>query len=387
MFRLMLTMIRRSLVRRSARLAVTFMSVAFATAALVVLASIMVAVGDVMIRNSVAIHTGHVWATSTSEQGLGNVDWSSMGHWPHVRTALPRKVREGTLRLADRQVGLTLYAVQSAHERQESVVPAKIQSGVYLSRAGAIVIGSALARRLNARIGDEIEFTQASGTPRAFRISGLFSTGIDNLDNRTAWVDMNDVAGPVNEAALFLDTPDAAETVARAMRSVLPPTTRVVTWREALPELVQLIALNEVSMNVVLVLALLILAFGVSNTAFMTVTERTREMGIVKAMGLRPWEVTLWILAEMVLLVGAAGLAGVGLGYVAAGIWSGVGLDLGRWTSANQHFLITGVVHPRTTVFTLLLPGLVAVTCGVLGTVLPAWRAGRINVIKALRWI
>jgi ABC-type antimicrobial peptide transport system permease subunit len=77
----------------------------------------------------------------------------------------------------------------------------------------------------------------------------------------------------------------------------------------------------------------------------------------------------------------------VGIGYIAAGVWSQIGLDLGRWTSENRHFLITGVVYPRTTVATLALPGLVAVACGVLGAVLPAVRAGRVSVIKALRWI
>lgn len=387
MFGLMLRMIRRSLVRRSARLAVTFASVAFATAALVVLASIMVAVGDVMIRNSVAIHTGHVRVVSKSEQGLSNVDWSSVDHRPQVRTVLPRKVREGTLRAADRQVGLTLYAVNGAREKQESVVPAKIQTGTYLPDAGSIVIGSTLAQDLNVKLGDDVEFLQATAAPRIFHVSGLFSTGIENLDSRTAWVDMNDVTGPVNEAALFLDSPDAADTTAQALQSLVPPGMRVVTWKEALPELVQLISLNHVSMNVVLILALLILAFGISNTAFMTVTERTREMGILKAMGLRPWEVTSWILAEMVLLVVGAGVVGVGIGYIAAGVWSQIGLDLGRWTSENRHFLVTGVVYPRTTMATLVLPGLVAVACGVLGAVLPALRAGRVSVIKALRWI
>jgi putative ABC transport system permease protein len=387
MFRLMLTMIRRSLVRRSARLTVTFASVAFATAALVVLASIMVAVGDVMIRNSVAIHTGHVWVTSATAQGLADVDWPSLDHWPHVRTVLPRKAREGMLRRADRQVGLTLYGVQGARERSESVVPARIQPGTYLPSPGSIVIGSATAERLDARVGDEIEFVQAGASPSVFRISGLFSTGIEGLDSRTAWVDINDVSGSVNELALFLDAPAAAADTAQALRGIVPSAAHVVTWREALPELVQLISLNQVSMNVVLVLALLILAFGVSNTAFMSITERTREMGILKAMGLRPWEVTFWVLAEMTMLVVAAGFAGVGIGAVAAGIWSHIGLDLSRWTSANPHFLVTGIVHPRTTFATLALPGLVAVACGVLGAILPAFRAGRINVIKALRWI
>lgn len=387
MFSLMMTMIRRSLVRRSARLAVTFSSVAFATAALVVLASIMVAVGDTMIRNSVAIHTGHVWATSTSEQGLGISEWSSLDRWPHIQTVLPRKAEEGILRRADRQAGLTLYGVWGTRERIESVVPAKIQTGTYLPGSGSIVIGSSVADRLGIQVGDEIEFLQAGETPLVFHVSGLFSTGIEGLDNRTAWVDINDLAGPVREAALFLDSPDAAEATAQALRRGVSVDARVVTWREALPELVQLISLNQVSMNVVLVLALLILAFGVSNTAFMSVTERTREMGILKAMGLRSWEVTLGVLAEMVLLVVGAGIIGVGIGYIAAEAWSHIGLDLGRWTSANRHFLITGVVHPRTTLSTLVWPGLVALACGGIGAVLPAWRAGRIDVIKALRWI
>jgi putative ABC transport system permease protein len=383
MFGLMLTMIGRSLVRRSSRWAVTFSSVAFATAALVVLASIMVAVGDVMIRNTVAIHTGHVWVTAPSGQQWG----PDVERLAHVRTVLPRKTCEGMLRRSERQVGSTLYAVRPERERRESVVPAKIKAGAFLPGPRSIAIGSAMAERLGARLGDEIEFVQSSGTVLVFRVGGLFSTGIEALDSRTAWVDANDLPGPFNEAAIFLDSPDAAQATAKALRGLVPAECRVVTWEEALPELVQLISLNQVSMNVVLVLALLILAFGVSNTAFMSVTERTREMGILKAMGLRPAEVTLWILAEMLLLVVGAGIAGVAVGYAATEVWSRVGLDLGRWTSENRHFLITSVVRPRATPASLVLPGLVGSACGLIGAVVPAWRAGRINVIKALRWI
>jgi ABC-type antimicrobial peptide transport system permease subunit len=161
----------------------------------------------------------------------------------------------------------------------------------------------------------------------------------------------------------------------------------VQTWRQTMPELVQLISLNQVSINVVLGLALLILAFGVSNTAFMSVGERTREMGILKAMGARPMQIAAGVLGETLAMVFLAGLVGVALGAAAAHVWSLVGLDLGRWTSANRHFLLSGVIYPRTTAYAVLLPGLVAVACGLLAGILPAVRAARINVVQALRWL
>ena len=116
------------------------------------------------------------------------------------------------------------------------------------------------------------------------------------------------------------------------------------------------------------------------------VSGRTRELGILKAMGMSPRGIMLLVLAETGLLVGAGALAGValGAGLAAACSWGG-GVDLTRWTSMNPLFAGSGIVYPQLTAASVVLPLAVIVSCGLLAGLLPARRAGRISVTAALR--
>lgn len=382
MLRLMVRMILRSAGRRARRTAVTFAGVAMATAALVVLGAVMVGVGDAMIRNSVALATGHVHVTAPA---IPVSQRQSLLRLPHVRSVLPRKAAPGLLAFGDKQAAATVLAVLPAEEAKESVAPRKIVAGGFLSLPGEMVLGRTLAGKLGAKAGDEIQLSGSAGT-RTFRVVGILAAGIADLDT-AAWISLDVASGQAEELAVFLDSPEAADAVTADIRRQLGPAADVQTWRQALPELTGLIAINQVSMGVVLGLALLILAFGVSNTAFMSVGERTREIGILKAIGVRPILVATTVLAETFVVTLAAACLGVAVGAAASWLWGLKGLDLGRWTQANAHFLLSGVIYPRATVIALLAPAAVAAACGLLAGLLPAWRASRLCVIRALRWL
>ena len=152
-----------------------------------------------------------------------------------------------------------------------------------------------------------------------------------------------------------------------------------------MPEVVQLVSLNGVSMGILLLLASLILAFGVSNTAFVSVADRIGEFGVLKTVGLTPRAVSLLVIGETLGLVLSAGALGLGIGFGVSWTFSFSGIDLSAWTSENRHFVASGVVFPRVTAMGLALPVGVALACGALASLLPARRAGRVSVVEALR--
>ena len=378
-------MVWRSLSRRARRSVVTFAGVALAVASLVLLAALMEGVGEAMIRNSVAVQVGHVHVTWPDRSALALGARPSLAAVPDLRTPLWRKRRAGLLRLGDRESTAAIYAVDPAAERSESAEPLKVVRGHYLDSPGSVVIGSSLAEALGANVGDTVQVQIPGADPLSLRVGGIFDTGVEILD-RSAQVALEDLPGPVNDLAVVLHSPRSAEAAARALARLFPQAA-VATWREALPELVQLISLNRVAMNVVFALALLILAFGISNAAFMSVSERTRELGILQAMGMRPWQIVLMMLAEVAVLVCAAGACGIAIGCGTTEILRHVGLDLGAWTSANPHFLVSGVVYPRLTPYAVVTPAVVAAVCVLLAGVLPAWRGATVDPVRALRWI
>ena len=390
MFWFGLRLVFRTLIRRFGKSAVTFVGVAFAVASLVALEAVMQGVSDAMVSNSVALHHGHVQASWPPDASSGEVSDAALQRIVGFRTALRRKRLDGTLVHGPRQIGITLYGIVPEDESRETVVAGKVVEGDYLGSEGEILLGAAAAHALGAGIGDRLQYWRKDAQPLSFRIGGLFNTGIGHMDSRMVFVRLSEVAdveGVSNELSVFLAPNADLDLVAKSVRRQLPAGASVATWQESFTELVQLVSLNQVAMNVVLALALLILVFGVSNTVFISVTAMTRELGILKAMGFTPAGIAVLVLAEVLILVSLAGIAGVGLGAGISAVWSLWGLDLSTWTSANPHFIASGIIYPRVVARSLVLPMLVAVSCGLLAGSVPAIRAGRLSVVQALRTI
>ena len=378
MLELYARMIIRSLRLRLRRSLVTFLGVAVAVAVLVILESIMAGVGVAMLENTVALHDGHIMASWEGDERLAGLRGADV---------LNRTQRAGMLVKDERQAPIRLYGIDPDKERKHTVVARKLIAGSYLAESDSVIIGQPTAEILRAAVGDTIVFWRHDARPETFRLSGIFSTAVPALDGQLAFVRQDSVQANRHEAAVFTSPGEDLDALKRIIRSKLPREAIVRIWRESLAELNQLIELNQVAMNVVLVLAIVILAFGVSSTAFVSVDERSHEIGILKATGFTPANIVWLIVLEMVLLVGIAGMAGLVAGGLVVHLWSIVGLDLSRWTSENPHFIASGVIYPRATVRAFALPLAVAIGCGLVASALPAWKAASASVTGALRQI
>lgn len=382
-----LRILRRGITRRFRRSAIVFSGIAFAVASMVTLEAIMQGVTDAMIRNSVAVHHGHLNAT-WREGASADVAATQLAQaLPEVEVVLPRRRLVGTLVHQSRQVPMRLYGVDAAAESTRTVISAKITEGVYLAERGTILLGASVAESLGVSVGQTVELWRKGHAEIRYRVAGLYRTGIDQFDQQLCFANWDDVPSSEWELAVFLSPGSDVAKARRLASGVLPAGAVVRTWQEALGELVQLTDLNRMAMNVVLVLVLLILAFGVANTAYISVNDRIHEFGILKAMGVTPRGIMLLVQGEIVLVVGLAAVAGIVLGAGISTLWGQWGLDLSRWTSSNRHFISSSVIYPRMVVRSLVLPMSVAVVCSLLAASLPARRAGRVSVVEALKQI
>jgi ABC-type lipoprotein release transport system permease subunit len=384
MVRLWIRLVYRAITRRFLRSAIACCGVALGIAALVLLEAIMEGVSDAMVRNTVALHHGHVTAAWSEPE---EPDLNALRRRTGVRSVLRRRTCGGLLVRGSAHEGASLCGVDPAAEATETVVAAKVTAGEYLRQPGSVLLGKGLARRLEAGVGDAVEFHRPGRPGMPFTVCGVFRTGVEFLDGSGAFVLLADCPsdGARQELAVFLRPGADARECARELGGFLPVSAEVTPWQESLAELVQLIALNHVAMNIVQLLALVVLAFGVSNTAFISVLERTRELGILKAIGVTPAGIRWTVLGEILLLVALAGVLGELGGFGLAGLARIGGLDLSRWTSENPHFIASGVIYPRLTLRAMLLPIAVAMACGLTAALLPALRAGRMTVTEALR--
>jgi ABC-type lipoprotein release transport system permease subunit len=143
-----------------------------------------------------------------------------------------------------------------------------------------------------------------------------------NMDRSLAVISLKDAQaffayeGRASEVAVLASDADAAPAVAATLRAAIDGSVAVDvrTWDKLMPELVQFIFIDDASMYILLVILIVVVGFGILNTILMSVLERTRELGVLLALGLRPVAVFRLVYVESLLLAGVGLLIGLAIG-------------------------------------------------------------------------
>ncbi|MDY0189995.1 MAG: ABC transporter permease [Desulfuromonas sp.] len=385
----------RSVLRRRRRTLVTFVSVGFGVAMLIVLGAIMVGVNDTMVKNAVALQTGHLAIESppldlaVATQRLNALQT----HLPaqQVQVLLPRFSMAVLLSHQQAQQAVQVYLVDPALEQRWSPVPKTIRTGQWLAEAGdGIVIGLGAAQALGVMVGDSLDVVTAEHHT-TLSVVGIFQTGVQTLDQRGGYLSITTAkayrldTGVRIQGALF--APPATDLVAlrRQLLEYLPAPLTATSWQQKLPEVEQLVNLNLFSMQIMIALVIIILGFGVANSLLISVMDRYRYYGILKAIGVRPREVIVTVVGEAMVVCVGAGLLGTFLGVLISLVWGEIGLDISHYTSYNPHFSIDAVIYPRLQPIMVFLPQALALLSGVVASVWPAMVAARRQVSSSMR--
>ncbi len=263
-------------------------------------------------------------------------------------------------------------------------------------RRGA-VLGTLLASRLNLVPGSTIRLVTATGEinpllgaviPRfyEFEVTGIFETGMYEYDNAYVYVDLahaREFAG-LGDAVTGIEVRTAdrwdAPTVAERIDAALGASFFTRDWQQQNSSLFRALKLEKLGMAVILALIIMVAAFNIVSTLTMVVKDKTREIGILKAMGLRSESVR-----RIFLLQGAfIGVLGTGLG-LALGIVTGLVIEKGKliYLDPSVYFIdhLPVLLDPLDIA---LIAGL-SVAVAVLATLHPAATAGELYPIEAIR--
>ncbi len=315
--------------------------------------------------------------------------------------AAPRTFGFGLLSTGPRSVGAQLAGVDPTREaRVTSLLDAVTEGrGLLGAPPNAVLLGRTLADELRARLGDRIAVvTQAADGAignELLTVRGIFRTGLATLDRSLALLAIGDLQAllalppsRIHEVAVRLDDPIRAADVAIALaRSpALPAGLRADSWETLAPALVEYLRLLRGWNRIMILIVGTFAAFGVLNTMLMAVFERTHEMGVLAALGLRPAQFLAMVVAETLFLAAVGLVAGLGLGALGMAYFAWHGWDLSRWAAG---LTIAGVlVDPvlRGTVTWRATPstGLALAAITVLAALVPALRAARMKPVEAL---
>jgi lipoprotein-releasing system permease protein len=261
-----------------------------------------------------------------------------------------------------------------------------------------VVLGKLLGYRFNKALGDTITLLTTGGgkmnpvtgtlVPRAerFEVTGIVSTGMYEYDNAYVFIALDkaqDLAGLANGVTgIEVKTADRwqAKTVASRLVAALGWPYRTVDWEEQNQSLFQALKLEKLGMGVILLLIVLVAAFNIVSTLTMVVADKTKEIGILKAMGMPAKSIRRIFFAQG-LVIGIVGtILGLFLGFAAA-----LALDKYQFIKldAQVYFIdhLPVSIQPTDVIWIVLA----SIVIAAIATVYPSVQASRLFPIEAIR--
>jgi ABC-type lipoprotein release transport system permease subunit len=273
-----------------------------------------------------------------------------------------------------------------------------LQNGVPPRGAREIALGDLLAKNLGVAVGDTVIVVSADafGSQAAdrFRVTGTFHVGTDEFDGYGAVAGLADLrdflqagAGLSHVAVFARDGKHLPELGARLRAAFPADRYEVLDWQELVPELVQFIRMGDVGDWFQNALLLIVVAFGLLNTVLMSVFERVREFGVLRALGMRPRAVFGLVVLESLLLSLVGIAAGFAIGIPGVLYMESHPISIVR-ADMRESFAVLGIEPVISFGFArseLVALPLVLLGIGVLAALIPAARAARGRPVDALR--
>lgn len=316
---------------------------------------------------------------------------------PAIQAYSLRSVTTGMLATTSGSQGIQVNGVDPAAEQATRGMKNFVQEGDYLDseKRNRVLVSTKLAQKLKLDIGNKIVLTLLDTanniTAGAFRICGLYHTNNAPLDELNVFVRKTDLdhligtAGRAHEAAILLHRDDALDSVYQQLKQALPQF-RIERWQEISPETALVLSSLDTYSLIFIFIILLALSFGIINTMLMAVLERTREIGMLMAVGMNKLKVFGMVVLETIMLavIGApagllaAWLTTLGLGHT--------GINLGPVMGESlRDFGYAPVIYPVLPWHNVVQTTQLVLLTAVLAAIFPALKALRLKPVEAIR--
>ena len=317
---------------------------------------------------------------------------------PEVDAASLRTVIGGMVRSSRSARGVTIYGINPEEEAMISTLDQKIIEGNYFnqSRRNEIVISQKLAERLKVKLRKKVvlQFLDVENNIVAgsFRVVGIFKTGNTVLDESFVQVNRNDInrllggENYAHEIAVFLKTMDDLEGFGQQIKAEFSDLL-VENYREISPDVELYESQIDVSSKIFTVIFMLALIFGIINTMLMTVLERSKELGMLMAVGMNKSKVFLMIVLETLLLGLIALPIGLICAYLTISYFGHVGIDLSAFAQGIEQFGMSTILYPELPLEKYTEMSMSVMITALLASIYPAIKAVRLKPVEALQKI
>ena len=397
----------RNIWRNPRRSVLTMAAISFATILLVFMLSWQFGSYATMINASVKIRTGHLQIQAQGYQEKHEIRQviEQPGAVAEILDQIPgitgytfRAEGFSLVSSDDRTMGTLVVGIMPEKEKRVSTVAHMIEKGHYLDAEDQdlALVGHLLAKNFKADVGDELvvlgQGRDGSIAATVVRIKGIFNSGLDEFDRSVIYMPLSyfqqvySMRGSVNAAVINCTSLDAIPDVKSGISKGIASMDHLVVldWKELAPGLLQAIKMDLISGFMFYVVLIVVVAFSILNTFLMVIFERTKEFGVMMAMGTRPGRLMRILLIESFSMTAIGVATGILLGSLLTWYFQIHGIVIPGMEEFTRQFGLPERIYPELSFLSVAIgAGIVWILTG-LTAIYPVFKVKGLQPVKAL---
>ena len=400
----------RNIWRNPRRTILTVCAITFASVLLVFMLSFQFGSYETMINTSVKISTGHLQILAENYQEKKNIRFvisdpqaiaDRVAKIPEVAAYTFRGQAFSLISSKDRTYGVVVTGIIPQREAIVSRLKKLVRDGNFLSAndINQAVVGRLLAKNLRVTIGDELTMLgqgrDGSIAATVVQVKGIFSSGIDEFDRSAIQIplstfqDIFSMDDAVHEIVVIGKSLSDVSKIKSKIQTDLDGISsrrslKTLDWQDLMPGLRQAIEMDLVSGLIFYGLLIIVVAFSILNTFLMAIFERTKEFGVMMAIGTSPRRLTKVLLVESMAMTLIGIIAGIILGIVVTYYFQVHGIDFSGGSELLSQFGISGRMYPKLSLLSVSIGPFMVLFFTFFAALYPALKIRRLRPVEAM---
>jgi ABC-type lipoprotein release transport system permease subunit len=318
---------------------------------------------------------------------------------PNVIAAARRIQTSGLITNHEGSFSMSIIGIEPQAEAPVSLIAEHVVDGRYLQPddQDSVLVGKGLADALALKVGDRVTMVGSDihkqNRQRTMTVVGIYDIGIPSMEKATSYIslaeaqDLFGLSGQSTEVQITLKSVGTENAVVAALTPQLLGY-EVESWAKNYPELSNAVGRKNIVMDIFSIIIVMIAGIGILNLLLMAIYERTREIGLLGAMGLKPHQIATSFILEGIMIGFVGVIAGVAMGLAINLSLMRVGMDYSQFAGVTDYMaLISGRVYPTLGVSKLFMRAMIMLVIAALAALIPASLASRREPADALHQV